>query len=81
MNRTVSSYGELPSFVEFKQRFEHHVEGPLYKIRNMNEYTGNYNVQELFALVVSLKVGWENGNEDKGSLASDILDTLGIEWV
>ncbi len=81
------TYGDLPSYPEIKELFKKHVDGPYYKIKAGNARTmiqaldGSYNDFGLFCLLVKLKVKAENGDEEAGQIASDILGTLGVEWV
>jgi hypothetical protein len=88
MSVVSKTYGELPTYPEFKNIYDEAMKADgsaLYKIRSTGghiaEFSGNYNAQELFALLVKLKVKWENGDEGAGNLASDILFSLGVEWV
>jgi hypothetical protein len=83
------AYGDLPSFPEFKNLYEEAMKADgsaLYKIRSSSssytsQFVGDYNAQELFALLVKLKIKWENGSEDAGEIASNIMFSLGVEWV
>ena len=79
------TYGDLPSYPEIKELFKKHVDGPYYRIqssfRGDTTYSGSYNDFALFRLLVKLKVKAENGDEEAGQIASDILQTLGAEWV
>jgi hypothetical protein len=70
------AYGDLPSSDG----------SALYKIRSSSssytsQFVGDYNAQELFALLVKLKIKWENGSEEAGEIASNIMSSLGVEWV
>jgi hypothetical protein len=83
------TYGDLPSYPDFRILYEEAMKSDgsaLYKIRSSSssyasQYVGDYNARELFALLVKLKVKWENGGEEAGHLASDIMSSLGIKWV
>jgi hypothetical protein len=83
------TYGSIPTFPEFKILYEEAMKSDgsaLYKIRSSSsgytsQFVGDYDTHGLFALVVKLKVKWENGDEEAGDLASDIMFSLGVEWV
>jgi hypothetical protein len=83
------TYGSIPTFPEFKILYEEAMKSDgsaLYKIRSSgssyaSQFVGDYDDYGLFALVVKLKVKWENGDKEAGHIASDILFSLGVEWV
>lgn len=83
------SFGVMPTQAEFKKAFVDDLgAGGVYRIRAggsddtlMHEIDGDYTADELFALVRKLKRRWDAGDDVAGSIASDILYTLGIEWV
>ncbi|MHA2265920.1 MAG: hypothetical protein ACXAEN_26300 [Candidatus Thorarchaeota archaeon] len=76
------TYGSIPTYPEFKALFKEMSPPHGYRIKGVSgDIDGTYDDQELFGLVVKLKVKWENGDEKAGQLASDILFSLGVEWV
>ena len=89
MARVSMTYGTVPTKAAFKKAFEAELGASgIYRIRAggssdplIHDAEGDYRADRLFSLVEDLTESWENGNDDAGSLASDILGTLGIEWV
>lgn len=76
-----SSWGVMPSAKEWKTHFDYYVPGGIYPIRNARELKnrdGDFTSGELRALVKRLS---QSPNEDRMSLASGIMETLGFEWI
>jgi len=76
------TYGTLPSRREFIRACGSR---ELYRISGRpaerDGVAGEYTCQELYALVRQLTAHWRDGDETAGQWASDILGTLGFEWV
>lgn len=76
-----SSWGVMPSAKEWKAHFTYYVPGGIYPIRNAHELKnrdGDFTSAELRALVKRLS---QSPNEERMSLASGIMETLGFEWI
>lgn len=81
-----STWGVMPSAKEWKEHFTYYVPGGIYPIRNAREINaygksrgnGDFTSSELRALVRKLS---QSANEDRTSLASGIMETLGFEWI
>jgi hypothetical protein len=68
---TAQTFGSIPTYPEFKELFKEMSPPHGYRIKGVSgDVDGTYDDQELFALVVKLKVKWENGDEKAGELAS-----------
>ena len=74
------TYGEIPAYPAFRELFQAACVHGRYVITN-HEHAGEYRDNQLYALIVQLKAAWENGDERAGEFASNIMETLGIEWV
>jgi hypothetical protein len=80
------TYGTLPSRREFIRACgAKNLPDGIYTISGRpaerDGVAGDYTCQELYALVRQLTARWRDGEEGAGSWASDILGTLGFEWV
>lgn len=82
--RRSMSYGQIPSAEEFLAAFQEECPGGLYPIRNTpyGELNGDHSGETLYMLVMHM---WDEceteGDEEAGSWASSILETLGFEWI
>lgn len=84
------SWGDMPTFEEFKEAFNRECAGGSYEIvagagvdSVMLRASGSYTAERLFELVDTMREDWE-GEEDGDSparLAGDIMSTLGFEWI
>lgn len=77
------TYGTLPSRREFIRACGSR---EIYRIAGRpaerDGVAGEYTCQELYGLVKRLTREWnENGDDNAGDWASDILGTLGFEWI
>lgn len=82
MNRQSLTYGILPKIEDFNKAFDLACPTGYYKIENDKIVgTGKWFCDELWHLLVHLKIRWEQGSEEHGNLASQILSTLGFEWI
>lgn len=85
------TYGVLPSWREFEKAFKKEVPEGQYPMTLRGEDSkaargtvlgdGTFDAKELYKGVKQLTAKYERGDDDAGSLASAILDTLGFEWV
>jgi len=88
------TYGTLPSRREFVRQFDLNVPDGIYRIRPPkvrpalvgvvrphDDISGDYKCSELWQLVKDLTREWQNGSDEAGDWASDILGTLGFEWI
>lgn len=86
MNKSMI-YGAIPEYNMFCQHFEYWVGEGKYRIHGgfvdsyTSQHTGAYNVDELYTLVHELCERWGCEDDEAGSLASDIMTTLGFEWI
>jgi hypothetical protein len=76
------TYGTLPSVEEFNEAFCEEVDRGVYRIKSgltplPGDADGEHTMSELWELVKRLA----EGSEEEQSLASDILSTLGFEWI
>jgi hypothetical protein len=76
------TYGVLPTEEEFEKAFFDEVESGIYRIKSgltplPGDADGEHTMSELWELVKRLA----EGSEEEQSLASDILSTLGFEWI
>lgn len=86
------TYGNLPSWNEFKKQFIRKVgdDGYDYTLRGSDASTarkakipvsGVFDAKELYNILTKLVSAWENGNDEAGDLASSIMYTLDYEWI
>lgn len=76
------TFGVFPSRKEFSAHFEHEVPGGSYRIRNDSILgDADFSEDQLWENLRRLKRRWDKGDEDAGSLASAIMQTLGFEWI
>ena len=80
--RITLTYGQLPT----EQQFFYHYDSTVgvngvYKIRGETHLAGDYDAEDLWDLVTELTNLWHDGDDDAGTDASSILETLDIEWV
>jgi hypothetical protein len=75
-----STWGVMPTSKEWKRHFDYYVPNGIYPIGNEPLVGGNRNFtsSELRALVRRFS---QSPNEERMSLASAIMETLGFEWV
>ena len=91
---TSMTFGVMPSFKDFQKNFKRSVKGSkLYPYTLKGEdktaahnagipVSGEFTDKELYDIVKKLNKTWEyDGDEDAGSLASGIMDTLDFEWI
>lgn len=85
--RRSMSYGQLPTRAEFKKAFNEEIDGR-YRIRDRRLGDSEHRLTEaqLWKLLAELRNVHRFGrnedvSEEAGSLASDILGTLGFEWI
>lgn len=77
--RRSMTYGVMPSRKEFAEHYDYYVGEGRYRIRN-DRLVGDVDLteRELYDLV---KRFGQSAKEDKSSLASSIMTTLGFEWI
>ena len=89
------TYGTLPDWRTFQRAFDaaklpesrYHVKAGLSGLFHGTRFEMSHGEQETFTslglmtLLEQLVALWEAGNEQAGSEASDILSTLGFEWI
>ena len=74
------SYGVMPTRAEFKKAFEEEVPDGVYEIRR-DSIVGDDDFDEPALWKLLQKLHRKSHNEEHGSLASVILETLGFEWI
>jgi hypothetical protein len=77
--RRSMSYGVMPKRDEFKKAFKEEIDGA-YEIRN-DSLVGDEDFSEPELWKLLTKLAKKSHDEEHGSLASVILETLGFEWV
>ena len=86
------NYGQLPPKAEFLRIYEDEMGSKSYPMTLRGEdadvmasikerEAGNWDADDLWDVLKKLTKKLERGNDDAGSLASSILETLGIEWI
>ena len=82
------TFGEMPDFDEFEEAFDREVGDGRYEIRAGQlapEWfpDGDYTAIELYRLINKMKDNWGDDDDDDSpaQVASDIMGTLGFEWV
>jgi hypothetical protein len=80
--RRSMTYGVLPTVEEFGEAFSEEVDGGVYRIKSgltplPGNADGEHTMSELWELVKKLA----EGSDEEMSVASDILSTLGFEWI
>ena len=84
------TFGEMPTFEEFEKQFGEKV-GELYdwELKGEDAKTAErvgldyapFNAQELYNVVEQLTAAFQEGDDKAGDLASNIMTTLGYEWI
>lgn len=82
----VMTYGTIPPFVDFEKAFEKATKshGYSFSIRNSRfdlVPDGDYNDTELYDLLHKLVEEYGEGNDEAGDWASNIIQSVGFEWV
>ena len=80
------TYGTLPGRRAFLDAFNRETGGADYRIESRGEMadyidSGEYAASDLYKIVEDLAEQWNEGDDEAGSVASSILETLGFEWV
>lgn len=78
------TFGETPDFSEFEIQFLKVTGNGVYRIKNSRSHLvpdGRYSDTELYDLIQKLARMWNDGDEEAGQWGSDLMYSIGYEWV